>query len=389
MDRLLSTPELLLTIFSFADKGTLLASARVCQTWSPQALDYLWRDLDSVVPLLQLICPTAQSGSHGSWTVEDKTAQKLIHFMLQRPINLKSFSFGSSIPPEQISHYLVQLISKSPQLESITLPRYYQTQIIVDSLGHLRKLKSLRVRHKWNQSQDPRGQALSFPPGRFPELNAVEIDAPIPEITRILMEFRPAIKLRDLTISCAHLNNEVHTAALIALVAQCRPELLPVHSGIHREHDFEEMAQAWPNLQVLTLGPESERQGAGGLSWNMIPIMANPFPNLEQLSSYFSSIDKVSFAGDILPQAEFRSLKKLEVGMSATPKDHTALGFFIGAHCQPLISISCEASVWEGRWRKNSDAVKWQDVENVARRVHQAKLEMRKRWRFSGNGEDN
>lgn len=359
--------------------------------------------------------------------VEDKTTEKLIHFILQRPINLKSFSFESAISAENISHDLIQLISNSPQLESVTLPRYYQTQTIVDTLGHLYELKTLQVSHKWYQPYNSQGQAMSLLNGRFPKLDAIEIDAPIPTITQILPHSQMAAKLRDLTISCAHLNNTVDVAALATVVAQCCPGIQALSFNFRpstpapttvdlpstvfqpvlschnlqefriylgkpftiTEHDLQEMARAWPNLRVLVLSPERGQQASAGLSWNVFPVIAGLFTNLEELSAYFSSTDIVSFAGDILPPVELLSLRKLGVGMSGIPNDHTALGFLIGAYCRLPISISNEPSVWERMLGERAIDGQWQGVENVARRVQQVKKEIRKRWRFRGSGEDN
>ncbi|KIO32387.1 hypothetical protein M407DRAFT_18698 [Tulasnella calospora MUT 4182] len=53
--RTLAIPELLYIIFSFSDAPELARSARVCKNWSDRALDELWRDLDSVFPLLELL----------------------------------------------------------------------------------------------------------------------------------------------------------------------------------------------------------------------------------------------------------------------------------------------------------------------------------------------
>ncbi|KAG8914854.1 hypothetical protein FRC00_010340 [Tulasnella sp. 408] len=53
--RALSIPELLSMVFSFSGKPELAGSARVCKTWRDPALDELWRDLDSIFPLLELV----------------------------------------------------------------------------------------------------------------------------------------------------------------------------------------------------------------------------------------------------------------------------------------------------------------------------------------------
>ncbi|KAG8900850.1 hypothetical protein FRC00_010818 [Tulasnella sp. 408] len=53
--RALSIPELLSLVFSFSGKPELASSARVCKSWKDTALDELWRDLDSIFPLLELV----------------------------------------------------------------------------------------------------------------------------------------------------------------------------------------------------------------------------------------------------------------------------------------------------------------------------------------------
>ncbi|KAG8989718.1 hypothetical protein FRB90_002111, partial [Tulasnella sp. 427] len=51
----LTVPELLELILSFASQSELVKSAIVCKFWSMLALDRLWKDLDSVFPLLELV----------------------------------------------------------------------------------------------------------------------------------------------------------------------------------------------------------------------------------------------------------------------------------------------------------------------------------------------
>ncbi|KAG8944663.1 hypothetical protein FRC04_001627 [Tulasnella sp. 424] len=50
-----TVPELLANVLSFATHSALASCAVVCKPWSEVALDYLWRDLDSVFPLLELV----------------------------------------------------------------------------------------------------------------------------------------------------------------------------------------------------------------------------------------------------------------------------------------------------------------------------------------------
>ncbi|KAG8913891.1 hypothetical protein FRC01_004337, partial [Tulasnella sp. 417] len=70
--RALSIPELLFVIFAFSEKPELARSARVCKDWSDAALDELWKDLDSIFPLLELVLDLdlLRTASHNSATPE-------------------------------------------------------------------------------------------------------------------------------------------------------------------------------------------------------------------------------------------------------------------------------------------------------------------------------
>ncbi|KAG8919997.1 hypothetical protein FRC01_000983 [Tulasnella sp. 417] len=51
----MAVPELLDGVLSFATLPTLASCAVVCQRWSQVALDRLWKQLDSILPLLELV----------------------------------------------------------------------------------------------------------------------------------------------------------------------------------------------------------------------------------------------------------------------------------------------------------------------------------------------
>lgn len=55
-DRALGIPDVLDSIFDYTDRSTLAVCGRVCKSWSP-ALDGLWKDIKSFVPLMQLLSP--------------------------------------------------------------------------------------------------------------------------------------------------------------------------------------------------------------------------------------------------------------------------------------------------------------------------------------------
>lgn len=61
--RVFTVPELLRHIF--ADQSTQAAGAKTCRSWSALALDELWRRLNSLGPLLELLGPLeASAHSH-------------------------------------------------------------------------------------------------------------------------------------------------------------------------------------------------------------------------------------------------------------------------------------------------------------------------------------
>ncbi|KAG8932465.1 hypothetical protein FRC02_001089 [Tulasnella sp. 418] len=68
--RALGLSDLLVCIFSEADQKALAAAARVNRQWSLYALDRLWRNLKTVVPLLEILAPLVNSAVPGTsaWT---------------------------------------------------------------------------------------------------------------------------------------------------------------------------------------------------------------------------------------------------------------------------------------------------------------------------------
>ncbi|KAG9031055.1 hypothetical protein FRB95_003220 [Tulasnella sp. JGI-2019a] len=56
----LKIPEILKEVMLLSKRPEHAMSARECRTWSAIAIDVLWRDLNSVFPLLELIAPLEQ-----------------------------------------------------------------------------------------------------------------------------------------------------------------------------------------------------------------------------------------------------------------------------------------------------------------------------------------
>lgn len=65
MHEALGICEILDYIFSYSQKKDLAIAARVSWLWSNIALDHLWRDIDSVFPLLEVGLPPLKMD--GEW----------------------------------------------------------------------------------------------------------------------------------------------------------------------------------------------------------------------------------------------------------------------------------------------------------------------------------
>lgn len=63
MHRVLAIPELLDTIFRTMDNRSNLNNALVCRAWSEIALDTLWREVDDLHRLFNLLAPLKKTSS--------------------------------------------------------------------------------------------------------------------------------------------------------------------------------------------------------------------------------------------------------------------------------------------------------------------------------------
>ncbi|KAG8966858.1 hypothetical protein FRC03_011179, partial [Tulasnella sp. 419] len=67
MKSALDFPEILSAIFEFCPSSDLPAVGRTCRTWSEQALRILWKNLDSIVPLITILSPLERQNNPPRW----------------------------------------------------------------------------------------------------------------------------------------------------------------------------------------------------------------------------------------------------------------------------------------------------------------------------------
>jgi hypothetical protein len=60
--RVLAIPELLQIIFSFGTQASKVSNTLVCRGWCEPALDNIWREVDDIYYLLQLLTPFRRRG---------------------------------------------------------------------------------------------------------------------------------------------------------------------------------------------------------------------------------------------------------------------------------------------------------------------------------------
>ena len=65
--RVLAIRELLQIIFSFGTRASKVSNTLVCRGWCEPALDNIWREVDDIYYLLQLLTPFRRRGQSDSY----------------------------------------------------------------------------------------------------------------------------------------------------------------------------------------------------------------------------------------------------------------------------------------------------------------------------------
>ena len=116
----LSIPELLDLTFGFMDRASNINNACVCRRWSEIALDNLWREVDNLFLLFNLLAPL-QSG-HAGYTVGSYSS----------PSSLSAEDSLSSLPDLQklrIGHVLQSTLDAYSDFACKTLHCYFQAYL--------------------------------------------------------------------------------------------------------------------------------------------------------------------------------------------------------------------------------------------------------------------
>lgn len=299
-------------------------------------------------------------------------------------------------------------ITSCKRLESITLPRHWDSPPIVEALESLPALRCIQV----DRSQDfyhwLSQDRISFLPRwlrdeTFPNLRLASFDAPLP---RLLEALRACTKFERLT--GLDFGNESGPLTLLPeiltlIVGQCshlesisfdftshrdnnwmdsvyfeafRP-LLSCRNLSHveirhdrpidlQESDIEDIGKAWPNLTYFSLealwgaiqedNPSLDGDTSLGMPIDRLAVFPTHLPRLEHLGLHFDR--KNWLTSDLKPQTSFSHLSTLSVGTSAVPGLFEDVADFLFRLCPPDFKIMCNK-----HQLKSKDVQAWWWVE--------------------------
>ncbi|KAG9045738.1 hypothetical protein FS837_005760 [Tulasnella sp. UAMH 9824] len=267
--------------------------------------------------------------------------------------------------PNELENSLVWWLSKSPLLESVSLPRDYQTTAIVEALGDLGYLTRLKLHYGvWHSKEETTDQCFSFnSPSGFSRLEALEIDAPTDRLVQLFQTSERFSQVKQIALSSKDPAPE-QVFNLTAAVAQRCPGIASIILELGYSDDGEEnlevfkidttkpfsiseqdlmdMALAWPGIQELSLSPRpDEDYNLGGFPLRLLPIAAGRFSSLQILRIYVDPEGNTpEFDYNTPPSSKFQSLRVLDVGTSSVLADPCInLGLIIGSLCKLEVRI--------------------------------------------------
>ncbi|KAG8918783.1 hypothetical protein FRC01_001652 [Tulasnella sp. 417] len=377
-------------------------------------MDWMTTGTESSFAMVPFLCDTLEDLGVYLYAGTE-VARELIEQVAGRTPGLKSLCLDL---PSGLQNPLVLWLSKSPLLESLSLPANYQKTGMLRALGSLVNLKRLKLGYDVDSEDERTAQCPSFnPTPAFPRLETLEIGAPLDRLAQTFQTPEQFGQLKQVVLSSANPTPEWLLNLSTAVARRClgviaitldlwfsdpsrtcrlsfqhiRP-FLACHSlkilnfetsnpFSVDEQDLEDMAQAWPGIEELNLSPRpDEDMHRGGFPLRYLPIAAGLFPALKRLRIYLDPMGGgLEFDYKIIPSSEFQSLEVLDIGASSVPSnDPVALGFIIGALCKHEIRIVGEFESLE-RYSSETD-LEWSKVQDVVTKLVKSKRTIHEDW---------
>ncbi|KAG9032243.1 hypothetical protein FS837_002777 [Tulasnella sp. UAMH 9824] len=313
----------------------------------------------------------------------DNVAKSLLFQNLaQRVSTLKFLRLISSGFAHPISASLATLISSLPRLTHLELPPFFLTQEVVAAAAQL-PLLTWFSHSKWTkdaESYHESGIYFEFMPESFYQLSVLSFASLPIRMAGILQSTDHVGRLRLVVLDCPAYNSPQEIENIFAALGSgahrletayvvCGPvpqlavsaskdsltfdtirplfsctqlqqfHLYAPHLTPPKDHDVVEMGKSWPAMWSLILCPTPLVKRHLGVDFNILPLFAKSFPNLQKLELFFGK-GVPEFDGDLYPAYRFKKLGTLGLGFSRIPKGKTRdIGFLLASVCQhpPLI----------------------------------------------------
>lgn len=366
-------------------------------------------------------------------TVDASDVNGLFNAIIGRTPGLVTLQVEAIVSGTSVDAALARWLQTTPNLEEISLPRYYLTPTLVRAMGFLPRLKTLDQSFEPNHQGDQSDVVQCLPSDTFPGLLNLGLNtAPLAasrfllasqeigsRLSRIVLHAIQDLDTKDLLIFTTHIAENCSAMTELGLNLFIRPtpqratEISPLpmalleslyrctrlkklEIGHHfpftfHQDDVERMGRAWPQMVYLEVcaDPDFDSDQMGS-SLSILTAFAKSLPNLELLGLYINQAEHLSFGGDLHPQWQFRRLKELYVGLSRVPKDRLRhVGFYIASLCWELPELTWSTTGWHSGFIPNN----WYQTEAILKEVEDIlgfAMEVKRagRLRLRGTGTD-
>lgn len=369
-------------------------------------------------------------------TVNGSTINEVFNASIGRTPNLVIFHLEATVSGVTVDTALARWLQATPNLEEISLPRYYLTPLLVRAMGSLPRLKTLDESYKSTGHPGDQSEVVQhFPPDTFPGLINLGLNATPSVAWRLLLASQEIgsrlshivlhvpdnLDTKDLLIFTSHvvencsrmtelsldlfnrpvcraLNTSPLPMALLESLYPCtrlkRLEIEHPFPFKFQEDDVVRMGRAWPQIVHLAVCPHpdfgfpiSDQMGS---SLSILAAFAKSLPNLEVLSLYINQEGHLSLGDNLYPQWQFRNLTELDVGLSAVPRDRLRdVGFYIASLCRKRPWITYGEKEWHsGLVPDDQDKIEaaWNEVQDIAGSAMEVKRAGRLRKTGTGTG---
>lgn len=347
----------------------------------------------------------------------------ILQHLPSRTPNLTHFNLYTHVAVRDIQHELARCITRLKSLRVIGLPPSYHTDVVVNALATAPHLVEMRSGWLAAAPPTPEESQVEFHEGWFRNMERLDFEAsPLRAVQLISNQYRPQ-NLTRLRLTTGAVTDLDSLERFLATVASTLPKLTllslnmwaphtptppPLQWNIFRplfacheidtfelgynhpfmltEAQIAEMAVAWPKLEDLTLceDPVINNDGTTGMSLAILPVLAESFPNLQELGMYFEATPVPPFSGP----PPFKKLRQLNVGTSTVELRHaTSVALYISDLCQLPVRIIKGKSAWHvsGVWELEEDDslyltsnTAWGEVDKAVKSIYHHRQEREK-----------